>query len=200
MKRRCSLKSKLARPYDVGGDARWRQVSLSHTPCHLHTLLALIMLSLLISLPWSAKREKLGSTQLIHHAITNVLVYLLKEKLKQWPNLNLDYFLHASTHILEMSLVHVNKVKNPWLTWSSCERPMWIFFIMLLVIWPRDGLELVDAFRLRLVRVTSSPPPWRGFTLKSQWPSSSSKVPTKGSKSVILKVGCTPYFAERSNW
>jgi len=32
---------------------------------------------------------------------------------------------------------------------------MWIFFIMLLVTGPRGGLGLVDAFGLRLIRITS---------------------------------------------
>jgi len=59
MKHRCSLKSKLdSRQYDVGGDARWRQVSLSHTPCHLHTLLVLVMLSLFVSMCIRMNRVK----------------------------------------------------------------------------------------------------------------------------------------------
>ena len=90
------------------------------------------------------------------YSTTHCLTYYSRKiRLKQWPNLNLYYFLHASSHIFEISLAHVNNVKCPWLTWSSCERPMWIFFIMLLMIWPWYGLELVDAFELGLLGVTS---------------------------------------------
>jgi len=81
--------------------------------------------------------------------------YSRKTRSKQWPILNLYYFLHASSHILEISLAHVNNVKSLWLTWSSYKRSMWIFLIMLLVIGPWCGLGLVDALELGLVGVTS---------------------------------------------
>ena len=126
---------------------------MSHSPCQSHTLHATITCSLLCSC-FLAKDSKLGSAQLIQKCSS----FLLKVKPKQWPNLNLDYFLHASSHILEISLAHVNNVKSLWLTWSSCERPMWIFLIMLLVIGPWYGLGLADAPELGLVGVTSSFP------------------------------------------
>jgi len=102
-----------------------------------------------------------------------LIYYSRKTRPKKWPNLNLYYFLHASSHILEISLAHVNNVKRPWLTWLSCERPIWIFLIMLLVIGPLCGLGLVEAFEVGLVGVTSSLTfEWRwssGDVLHSKW-------------------------------
>jgi len=91
---------------------------MSHTPCHCHTLLVVVMLCLLISIFRTLPRilDQEGNwawPNFMHHVITSVLAYLLKAKLKQWPNLNLDYVFHASSHILEISFAHVNKVKSP---------------------------------------------------------------------------------------
>jgi len=91
---------------------------ISHTLYHCHTLFALVMLCLLISI-FSTLPRILGQDgnwarpNFMHHVITSVLTYLLKAKPKQWPNLNLECVFHASTHILEISLAHVNKVKSP---------------------------------------------------------------------------------------
>jgi len=98
---------------------------MSHTPCHCHTLLTLVMLFLLIStfstLPRILDQEgNWASPNFMHHVMTSLPCInsyfgatLLKAKPKQWPNLNLDYVFHASTHMLEISLAHVKKVKSP---------------------------------------------------------------------------------------
>jgi len=108
MKCKCSLEEKLNwRPCDVGDEPWWCQVAChtlpvqvtrsmlpSHSPCLAHALLAS---------KWrdnqgilGQKKSKLGSSQLIQKYSS----FLLKAKPKQWRNLNLDYFLHASIDIL----------------------------------------------------------------------------------------------------
>ena len=64
-----------------------------------------------LSQPWtfgsSVKPNFINSTT---HCLT---YYSRKTRRKQWPNLNLYYSLYASSHILEVSLAHVNNVKSP---------------------------------------------------------------------------------------
>jgi len=46
---------------------------------------------------------------------------------------------------------------------------MWIFFIMLLVIGPRGGLGLLDAFGLRLIGITSQHSNQSSTTTSHRW-------------------------------
>jgi len=109
--------------------------------------------------------------------------------------------LHALFQVFMISLAYVKNVRSPLNLWSSNGRSFWIFFIIDLVIGPFNGFGLGFGLEgeIGLGGVTSSPPSWRGFALKSWLSSSSATVLVKGTKSVILKVRCTPYSTRRSN-
>jgi len=59
-------------------------------------------------------------------------------------------------------------------------------------------LDVWLSFGLVLGPLPSSPPYWKRFVFKSKT-SSSSLVPTKGEKSMTLKVSCTPHSIGKSN-
>ena len=128
---------------------------ISHSPCPSHTHHASITFSLLSSCFACIQMESHSSNS--------------RPKVANWAQPNWSQkVLHASSHILEISLANVNNLKSPWLTWSSCERPMWLFLIMLLVIGPWYGLGLVDALELGLVGVNA--PCWCSFFYVNKGP------------------------------
>ena len=138
-----------------------------------------------------------------HPMFLSCLMYYWKGRPKHWPKINSILLqLHVILQILVISLAHVNNVWMLWSWWSFKGIPIWIFLIIDLVVGPLNGLPQDVGLEgsCMLGEITSSPPPWRGFVLKSWWSSSSSMEPVKGTKSVILNVGCKPYSAGRSNW
>jgi len=71
------------------------------------------------------------------------LTPLLKAKPKYWPNLkSILMGFDALLQVLLISLAHENNVTSPLDLCPSIGRPIWIFFIILLVIGPFNGLGL----------------------------------------------------------
>ena len=85
-------------------------------------------------------------------------------------------------------MTFLNMYKRVSLPSVAKSQSSWIFITINLMVGPKLGL------------LPSSPPSWRGFDLKSHVSTSSFALPTKGVRSITLKVTYTSYSSARSNW
>ena len=134
------------------------------------------LLQRLLKTPWNT-RLKPYTTTMAKIQGPKEGKHILIFKKKSGPNLG--PWTHKSTLRFMRTLGHSS---------AALAQFSWSLLLMALVTGPL------------LWRIVSSPPPWRGFDLKSVGSSYSVSAPTaKGFKSEMLKVVLTPYSSGRSN-